>query len=132
MAERMPQCIHGSRSRTRKALCFSITLIKCVYVYACDVTDIAHQRLFTDANVRLPRIADKVDRAAEQAYEAARNAQIFLHRSVELALEFMEDNMNLGYYFVDHDKHVIFWFEGHEARTLVGNVRGVERKSHIS
>lgn len=134
MAGRMPQWINGSRSRTRKVLCFSIALrlIKCVYAYAYDFTDIAHQKIFTDANVRDPPIANKVNRAAEEAYEAARNAHISLTSSVELALELTEDNMSLGYYFADHEKHVIFWFEDHKALALVGNVRGVESKSHVS
>jgi hypothetical protein len=123
--------MRGSRSRTRKALCFSITLIKCVYAYACDFTDFACQRLFTDANVRDPEIADKVGRAAEMAYEAAHIANIRLHSSMELALELMDDKQ-LGYYFADHKKHVIFWFEVHRSIALMKDVRGVERKSHVS
>jgi hypothetical protein len=76
-----------------------------------------------------------VGRAAEKAYEAARNAlnvDLYSHSSLELALEFMDDDNELGYYFADHDKRVIFWFEDHKSKTLMNNVRGVERKSHVS
>jgi hypothetical protein len=72
-------------------------------------------------------------KAAEKAYEEARNADIVLHPSNELALEFMDqDNKYIGYYFVDHDRRVIFWFEAHESHYVIFGVRGVERKAHVS
>ncbi|KAG1718324.1 hypothetical protein EDB19DRAFT_1798801 [Suillus lakei] len=36
-----------------------------------------------------------------------------------------------GYYFADHERRVVFWFEDHRSRTLTNYIRGVERKSHI-
>lgn len=72
-------------------------------------------------------------KAAETAYEEACNENIVLHPSVELALEFMDkDHKYIGYYFVDHDRRVIFWFEAHESYYIIFGVRGVERKSHVS
>ncbi|OAX33708.1 hypothetical protein K503DRAFT_775307 [Rhizopogon vinicolor AM-OR11-026] len=96
-----------------------------------------HKRVFTDLDVRDREIANKVDRAADMAYEKARNAlgagaNIYPHPSVELALEIMDNDKNLGYYFADHGKHVIFWYEDHESSALINNVRGVKRKSHVS
>jgi hypothetical protein len=91
-----------------------------------------YKRVFTDANVRDPAIATRMGKAAEKAYEEAHNADIVLCPSVELALEFMdEDNKCIGYYFVDHDRRVIFWFEAHESHYVIFGVRGVERKSHV-
>ncbi|KAG2034509.1 hypothetical protein BDR03DRAFT_900965 [Suillus americanus] len=90
------------------------------------------KRVFTDANVRNPEIAVRIGKAVEKAYEEARNANIFLHPSIELVLELMEkDNEKCGYYFVDHEKHVIFWFQDHKSDLLMCNIRGVERKSHV-
>ncbi|OJA11385.1 hypothetical protein AZE42_10280 [Rhizopogon vesiculosus] len=94
------------------------------------------KRVFTDLNVRDLKIADKVSEAADMAYEKARNAlgagaNIYSHPSVELALEIMGNDNKLGYYFADHEKHVIFWYEDHESSALINNVRGVKRKSHV-
>jgi hypothetical protein len=90
-----------------------------------------YRRVFTDVDVRDPETAAKMSKAAEKAYEEAWNAGIALLPSVELALEFMlEDSNTIGYYFVDHDKRVIFWFEAHKSIHLMLDVRGVERKSH--
>ncbi|KAG2150763.1 hypothetical protein DEU56DRAFT_908400 [Suillus clintonianus] len=80
-----------------------------------------------------PEIAVKLGKAVEKAYEEARNADIFLHPSVELALELVRKNVreSWGYYFADHERRVIFWSEDHKSRSLMNEVRGVERKSHI-
>ncbi|KAG0706725.1 hypothetical protein DFH29DRAFT_824279 [Suillus ampliporus] len=95
-------------------------------------THIAHQRVFTDANVRDPGIAVKMRKATEKAYEEARNAEVVLHPSVELALELVcGDGTRIGYYFVDHDRRIIFWFEAHKSHHVMLGVRGVERKSHV-
>ncbi|KAG1833999.1 hypothetical protein DFJ58DRAFT_735976 [Suillus subalutaceus] len=89
-------------------------------------------KVFTDANVRNPETAVRIGKALEKAYEEARNANIFLHPSIELVLELMEKgNEECGYYFVDHEKRVIFWFQDHKSDLLMCNIRGVERKSHI-
>ncbi|KAG2091845.1 uncharacterized protein F5147DRAFT_779888 [Suillus discolor] len=92
-----------------------------------------YKRVFTDANVRDSETAVKINKAIETAYEGAQKAGISLDSSVELALElFVEgDKEFLGYYFVDHERRVIFWFEDYKCFELVNNVRGVERKSHI-
>ncbi|KAG1802333.1 hypothetical protein EV424DRAFT_1435718 [Suillus variegatus] len=37
-----------------------------------------------------------------------------------------------GYYFADHDKHVIFWFEDHVSDFLMNKIQGVEHKSHVT
>ncbi|KAG1859589.1 hypothetical protein DFJ58DRAFT_682285 [Suillus subalutaceus] len=90
----------------------------------------SHKRVLTDANVRNPETTVKIDKAVEKAYEEARNANIPLDPSVELGLELIVENDEemWGYYFVDHERRVIFWFEDY---LLMNNVRGVERKSHI-
>jgi hypothetical protein len=104
----------------------------CVRILLLHVAPhIAHQRVFTDANVRDPEIAIKIGKAMEKAYEEARHADISLSPSVELALELMGDD-SWGYYFADHDRRVIFWFEDHHSLYLLNSVRGVERKSHVS
>lgn len=92
-----------------------------------------YKRVFTDADARDPDTALKLATAAEKAYRGARNADIFLHSSVELALEFIkEDGEEMwGYYFADHERRSIFWFEDHESYDLINNVRGAKRKSHI-
>ncbi|KAG1737409.1 hypothetical protein EDB19DRAFT_1829514 [Suillus lakei] len=92
-----------------------------------------YKRVFTDANVRDPVTAAKSGIAVKKAYEEARNANIFLHPSVELALEFMvRDGQEMwGYYFGDHERRVIFWFEDYKSSDLMNNVRGVERKNHV-
>ncbi|OJA08948.1 hypothetical protein AZE42_07505 [Rhizopogon vesiculosus] len=86
-----------------------------------------YKRVFTEANVRNPEIATEIGKAAEKAYEEVRRADISLHPSVELALELMNDD-SWGYYFADHERRVIFWFEDYRLRSYV---RGVERKSHV-
>ncbi|KAG2030680.1 hypothetical protein BDR03DRAFT_1016879 [Suillus americanus] len=93
----------------------------------------SYKRVFTDANVRDPGISVKIDKAVEKAYEEARNANIPLDPFVELGLELMveDDEEMWGYYFVDHKRRVIFWFEDHRSHLLTNDVRGVERKSHI-
>ncbi|KAG2139270.1 hypothetical protein DEU56DRAFT_912107 [Suillus clintonianus] len=92
------------------------------------------KRAFTDADVR-PETAVKLATAVEKAHEEARNANISLHpdSSVELALELIEEDgrESWGYYFADHEKRVIFWFEDYEHFDLIHNVRGVKRKSHV-
>ncbi|KAG0696391.1 hypothetical protein DFH29DRAFT_1082912 [Suillus ampliporus] len=92
-----------------------------------------YERVFTDANVRDPVTAAKIDKAVEKAHEEARKAGISLDPSMELGLELMEvDGKEMwGYYFADHDRRVIFWFEDHESSLLMNGVRGVEHKSHV-
>ncbi|OAX34995.1 hypothetical protein K503DRAFT_868561 [Rhizopogon vinicolor AM-OR11-026] len=89
-----------------------------------------YKRVFTEANVRSPEIATKIGKAVEKAYEEVRRAEISLHPSVELVLELM-DNGSWGYYFADHDRRVVFWFEDHMSFALMSYIRGVERKSHV-
>ncbi|KAG2053024.1 hypothetical protein BDR06DRAFT_956884 [Suillus hirtellus] len=91
------------------------------------------KRVFTDANVRDSITAVKINKAVVTAYEGMRRADIHLESSVELVLELIVegDKEYLGYYFADHDRRVIFWFEDYKCFDLVNNVRGVERKSHI-
>lgn len=96
----------------------------------CGFLYLAYQRVFTDANVREPGTVIKIGQAIEKAYEEARRADISLHPSVELAMELREDG-RWCYYFADHDRPLIFWFEDHESR-LMKPVRCVERKSHLS
>ncbi|KAG1908899.1 uncharacterized protein F5891DRAFT_32125 [Suillus fuscotomentosus] len=93
----------------------------------------SRKRVFTDANVRDPEINIEINKAVETARKGARKADIVLDPSVELALELITEanKKNWGYYFVDHDRRVIFWFEDYESPHLMNNVRGVERKSHI-
>ncbi|KAG2151269.1 uncharacterized protein EDB93DRAFT_308884 [Suillus bovinus] len=92
-----------------------------------------YKRVFTDADVRDSKIAFKINKAVEMAYEGAREANISLDSSVELALELIvkEDKEYLGYYVADHKRRVVFWFEDYKSFELVNNVRGVERKSHV-
>ncbi|KAG2139272.1 hypothetical protein DEU56DRAFT_800495 [Suillus clintonianus] len=89
------------------------------------------KRVFTDANVRDSEIAVKLGKAVEKAYEEARNADISLHPSVELALELIvkDGGESWGYYFADHERRVIFWFKDHKSHSLMRHVRGVKRKS---
>ncbi|KAG1841630.1 hypothetical protein C8R48DRAFT_55612 [Suillus tomentosus] len=93
----------------------------------------SRKRVFTDANVRDPIINIEINKAVETAREGAWKANIVLDPSVELALELITEanKKNWGYYFVNHDRRVIFWFEDYESPHLMNNVRGVERKSHI-
>jgi hypothetical protein len=108
------------------------------YVYCLfpvhDFTQVTHQRVFTDADVRIPATTDKINQAVVKAYEKARNANIPLDLLVELGLELMmRDGKEMwGYYFVDHKRRVIFWFEDYESSDLMKNIRGVESKSHVS
>ncbi|KAG1878623.1 hypothetical protein C8R48DRAFT_687549 [Suillus tomentosus] len=92
-----------------------------------------YKRVFTDVDVRDPQIRVKIDKAVEKAYHEARNAGIFLDPFVELGLELIvKDGEEMwGYYFVDHKKRIIFWFEDHRSDSLMSRIRGVERKSHI-
>lgn len=91
------------------------------------------KRVFTDANVRDSITAVKINKAVVTAYEGMRRADIHLDSSVELVLELIVegDKEYLGYYFADHKRRIIFWFEDYNFFDLVNNVRGVERKSHI-
>ncbi|KAG1902370.1 uncharacterized protein F5891DRAFT_161438 [Suillus fuscotomentosus] len=93
----------------------------------------ADKRVFTDANVRDSITAVKINKAVVTAYEGMRRADIHLDSSVELVLELIveRDKEYLGYYFADHKRRIIFWFEDYNFFDLVNNVRGVERKSHI-
>ncbi|KAG2121819.1 hypothetical protein BD769DRAFT_1641370 [Suillus cothurnatus] len=92
-----------------------------------------YKRVFTDADVRIPATTDKINQAVDKAYEKARNANIPLDLLVELGLELMmRDGKEMwGYYFVDHKRRVIFWFEDYESSDLMKNIRGVESKSHV-
>lgn len=91
------------------------------------------QRVFTDADVRDPVTAAKIGQAVEIAYRKAHEANIHMHPLAELVLEFvMTDGVEMwGYYFADHDKRVVFWFEDYTSDPLMKNIRGVERKSHV-
>ncbi|KAG2094286.1 hypothetical protein BD769DRAFT_1644634 [Suillus cothurnatus] len=91
------------------------------------------QRVFTDANVRDPVIAAKIGEAVRKAYRKLNEAQISKHPLVELVLELIVTDgvENWGYYFADHDKRVVFWFEDHISDPLMNKIRGVERKSHV-
>ncbi|KAG1760698.1 hypothetical protein EDD22DRAFT_970954 [Suillus occidentalis] len=92
-----------------------------------------YKRVFTDVDVRDPETAAKMCKTAEKAYEGAWNADIAMLPSVELALELMSGDSNtIDYYFVDHDRRIIFWFEAHKSIHLMLDVRGVERKSHVT
>ncbi|KAG1732077.1 hypothetical protein EDB19DRAFT_1912261 [Suillus lakei] len=91
------------------------------------------KRVFTDANIRDPVTAAKIGEAVMEAYRKARDAHICMHPLVELALELItEDGVEKwGYYFADHDKRVVFWFEDHPSPLLMNKIRGVERKNHV-
>ncbi|KAG2358330.1 hypothetical protein BDR07DRAFT_1337834 [Suillus spraguei] len=91
------------------------------------------QRVFTDADVRNPVTATKIGEAVEKAYRKAHEANIHMHPLAELVLELvMTDGVEMwGYYFADHDKRVVFWFEDHISDPLMNKIRGVERKSHV-
>ncbi|KAG1740186.1 uncharacterized protein EDB91DRAFT_1133546 [Suillus paluster] len=93
----------------------------------------SNHRVFTDVNVRTDEIAVKMGKIAEKAYAEARDAGIILHPSVELVLELMEEDGKeiWGYYFADHDRRVIFWFQVHRSSDLMGNVRGVKCNNHV-
>jgi hypothetical protein len=96
---------------------------------------VACQRVFTDADARDPETAVKLGKAVKKAKEEAGHAEITLDPYVELALELItkkDGEWMWGYYFVDHTKRVVFWFEDHISDSLMGGVRGVERKSHAS
>ncbi|KAG1737405.1 hypothetical protein EDB19DRAFT_2025672 [Suillus lakei] len=92
-----------------------------------------YKRVFTDADVRDPDTAVKIDQAVKMAYEEVRRANVPLDPSVELALELIveEDVEYWGYYLADHERRVIFWFEDHKSFSLMHNVRGAKRKSHV-
>ncbi|KAG1776247.1 hypothetical protein EV702DRAFT_1230424 [Suillus placidus] len=89
------------------------------------------QRVFTDADVRDPVTAAKIGEAIKKAYRKVHEANICMHPLVELALELIGEE-KWGYYFADHDKRVVFWFEDHTSDPLMNKIRGVERKSHVS
>ncbi|KAG2368659.1 hypothetical protein BDR07DRAFT_1390523 [Suillus spraguei] len=91
------------------------------------------KRVCTDANVRDHVTRVKADKAVEKAYQEVRNALTDIPSFVELGLELMvEDGKEKwGYYFVDHERRVIFWLEDYKFLELVNNVRGVKRKSHV-
>lgn len=102
----------------------------CLYSFRC-----CFQRVFTDADARDPETAVKLGKAVEKAKEEVGNAEITLDPHFELALELItkkDGEWVWGYYFVDHKKRVVFWFEDHTSDSLMGGVRGVERKSHAS
>ncbi|KAG2368658.1 hypothetical protein BDR07DRAFT_1457187 [Suillus spraguei] len=92
-----------------------------------------YKRVFTDANVRHHETRIKIDQAVEKAYQEVRNEDILLKPFVELGLELIvEDGEEMwGYYFVDHKRRVIFWFEDHRSRFLINHMRGVERTGHV-
>ncbi|KAG0695218.1 hypothetical protein DFH29DRAFT_880177 [Suillus ampliporus] len=75
-------------------------------------------RVFIDADIQALGTRDKIDEVVEKAYEEARNAGIALDPSVELVLNLREENSRekWGYYFADHNKHVVFWFKAHRSR----------------
>ncbi|KAG2060583.1 hypothetical protein BDR06DRAFT_1017044 [Suillus hirtellus] len=90
------------------------------------------QRAFTDADVRDPKIAAKIGEAVKKAYREMDEANISIDPLVELVLELIktDDGETWGYYFADHDKCVVFWFEDHTSHPLRNKIRGVECKSH--
>lgn len=78
-------------------------------------------------------MVDNIGKAVDKAYKEVENAGIDLDPSVELVLEFMNgDHEEWGYYFADHDRRIIFWFEAHKSSDLIGGVRGVKCADHIS
>ncbi|KAG1720878.1 hypothetical protein EDB19DRAFT_1859964 [Suillus lakei] len=89
-----------------------------------------YKRVFTDADIRDPETAVQINKAVKMAYEGARKADISLDLSVELALELIGKE-SCGYYFADHKRRVIFWFEDYQNIELMNDVRGVKRKSHV-
>lgn len=93
----------------------------------------AHKRVLTDANVRDYDTAIEIDRAVAMAYNGAETASISLDPSVELVLEFAAEGRRecWGYYFVHHERRVIFWFEAYRSVHLMNGVRGVKSKSHV-
>ncbi|KAG1821407.1 hypothetical protein EV424DRAFT_835078 [Suillus variegatus] len=93
----------------------------------------SYDRVFTNVDVRDPGTVATMGEVVKEAYKEARKAHTF-HASVELTLERMEvdGEGKWGYYFVDHNRHVIFWLEPYKSGDLMDNVRGVKRKSHIS
>ncbi|KAG1733740.1 hypothetical protein EDB19DRAFT_1830862 [Suillus lakei] len=92
----------------------------------------SYKRVFTDVDIRASGMVTNIGKAVEKAYNEVGNAGIHLHPSVELVLELIEGNSEeWGYYFVDHDNRVIFWFKAHSSKHLIGNVRGVKCTSHI-
>ncbi|KAG1839795.1 hypothetical protein F4604DRAFT_1691067 [Suillus subluteus] len=88
---------------------------------------------FTDADVRDLVIAAKIGEVVNEACRKVHEAKIYIHPLVELALELImaDGEEKWGYYFADHDKRVVFWFEDHQSDPLLNNIRGVERKSHV-
>lgn len=91
------------------------------------------QRAFTDADVRDPKIAPKIGEAVKKAYREMDEANITIDPLVELVLELIktDDGEMWGYYFADHAKCIIFWFEDHISDPLMNKIRGVECRSHV-
>ncbi|KAG2038646.1 hypothetical protein BDR03DRAFT_895142 [Suillus americanus] len=91
------------------------------------------ERVFTDADVRDHVTAAKIGEAVKEVHRKAHEANISMPQLVELVLErIMTDGVEKwGYYFADHDKRVVFWFEDHTSDLLMNKIRGVERKSHV-
>ncbi|KAF9244162.1 hypothetical protein BU15DRAFT_71725 [Melanogaster broomeanus] len=64
----------------------------------------------------------------------AEDQSIPLTEETELVIE-LEDNgqeHNALYYFVDHRHRLLFWLHKFEHKKLLGHVKGVQNKSHIS
>ncbi|KAG1898112.1 uncharacterized protein F5891DRAFT_1044521 [Suillus fuscotomentosus] len=91
------------------------------------------QRAFTDADVRDQKIATKIGEAVTKAYREMSEANLTIDPLVELVLELIktDDGEMWGYYFADHKKRIIFWFEDHTSDPLMNKIRGVECKSHL-
>ncbi|KAG1822516.1 uncharacterized protein BJ212DRAFT_809635 [Suillus subaureus] len=91
------------------------------------------ERVFTDADVRDHVTAAKLCEVVKEAHRKVNEANIPMPELVELVLErIMTDGVEKwGYYFADHDKRVVFWFEDHTSDPLMNKIRGVERKSHV-
>ncbi|KAG2127914.1 uncharacterized protein EDB93DRAFT_1109131 [Suillus bovinus] len=93
----------------------------------------SYKRVFTDADIRAPGMVANIGEAVERAYNEVKSAGIKLHSSVELVLELMKGHHEeWGYYFADHDRRIILWFEAHKPSDLIGNVRGVKCGDHIT
>ncbi|KAF9235394.1 hypothetical protein BU15DRAFT_64913 [Melanogaster broomeanus] len=92
------------------------------------------QRIFTDADIREPEIEQKIASYAEKLRLWARHHLVDSDSmDIELALELYNDQNSktdsCRYYYVDHQKRVLFW--AHGCKIPTENVKGVKDLSHV-
>ncbi|KAF9234079.1 hypothetical protein BU15DRAFT_79397 [Melanogaster broomeanus] len=91
------------------------------------------RRIITDADICRPNLLNKINEVANSLLLSAERMSA-VHDKVELVIGLIDHgagNRECLYYFVDHQRQLLFWVHAYPLSNIFANVKGVNKKSHM-